>query len=171
MEYEPRFLSFEHFPSDPNRGIDILPSYGTFRRATGVDSSSASMFSADDYSGFRLYTPSTIIMPPVPDMSMPFNVISLSCTLYAFIIGSMVNFLVRKSSQRISDAYKGRKERSKLAKIKQKLLAKFQRILRRSKRNNKGSTLVDTSDGSAVGADAYAGTNENTTDDGQIDER
>ena len=70
-------------------------------------------------------------MPPVPDMSMPFNVISLACTLYAFIIGSLVNFLVRKGSQSVTDAYKGRKPRNKLSKLKQKLKKKIQSLRQR----------------------------------------
>mmetsp|Transcript_7475 Transcript_7475/g.20800 ORF Transcript_7475/g.20800 Transcript_7475/m.20800 type:complete len:706 (+) Transcript_7475:5698-7815(+) len=120
LEYKPRFLSFEHFPSDPNRGVDLLPSSGVFFLPnTGVSD------------GVRLYSPSVIIMPPVPDMSMPFNVISLACTLYAFIVGSLVNFLVRKSSQSISDAYKGRKPRNKVSKLKEKLRKKLQFLRRR----------------------------------------
>ena len=120
LEYKPRFLSFEHFPSDPNRGIDVLPSTGVF-----------SLPNADVNAGVRLYSSSIIIMPPVPDMSMPFNVISLACTLYAFIIGSLINFLVRKGSQSISDAYKGRKPRNKLTKLKQKLRKKLQSFRKR----------------------------------------
>ena len=127
LEYKPRFLSFEHFPSDPNRGIDVLPSTGVFFLPnTNVDD------------GTRLYSSSVIIMPPVPDMSMPFNVISLACTLYAFIIGSLVNFLVRKGSQSVTDAYKGRKPRNKLSKLKQKLKKKIQSLRqRRGETDNK----------------------------------
>ena len=122
LEYKPRFLSFEHFPSDPNRGVDVLPSSGLFFLPnTGVSN------------GIRLYSSSVIIMPPVPDMSMPFNVISLACTLYAFIVGSIGNFLVRKSSQSISDAYKGRKPRNKLIKLKEKLRRKLLLLSRRRK--------------------------------------
>ena len=122
LEYKPRFLSFEHFPSDPNRGVDVLPSSGLFFLPnTGVSN------------GIRLYSSSVIIMPPVPDMSMPFNVISLVCTLYAFIVGSIGNFLVRKSSQSISDAYKGRKPRNKLIKLKEKLRKKLLLLSRRRK--------------------------------------
>ena len=118
LEYKPRFLSFEHFPSDPNRGVDVLPSSGLFFLPnTGASN------------GIRLYSSSVIIMPPVSDMSMPFNVISLACTLYAFIVGSIGNFLVRKSSQSISDAYKGRKPRNKLFKLKEKLRRKLLPVL------------------------------------------
>jgi len=141
LQYTPRFSSFEHYPSDPNRGVDILPSYGSFHSfrnssaymvcpsGDSSNNTTTDCFSeGEDAVSFRLYTSSAIAMPPVPDMSMPFNVISLTCTLYAFVIGSMVNFLVRKSSQSISDAYKGKKEESKMAKIKGKIKKKLQVI-------------------------------------------
>ena len=132
LEYKPKFLSFEHFPSDPNRGVDVLPSTGVF------------FFPNTDISnGTRLYSPSVIIMPPVPDMSMPFNVISLACTLYAFIIGSMINLLVRKGSQSISDAHKGRKPRNKLSKLKQKLRKKLQSLRQRSEGIDRSGKMDD----------------------------
>ena len=141
LEYAPRFLSFEHYPSDPNRGVDVLPSYGDFRliskTSEGAVCSSGNSFNRtlgdcffgnEDAGSVRLYSPSAIVMPPVPDMSMPFNVVSLTCTLYAFIIGSMVNFLVRKSSQGVIDAYKGKEEQSKMAIMKEKLKRKMQAL-------------------------------------------
>ena len=35
---------------------------------------------------------------------MPFNVISLTCTLYAFLIGSLMNLLVRKGGSQVKAA-------------------------------------------------------------------
>ena len=64
-------------------------------------------------------------MPPVPDMSMPFNVTSLTCTVYAFIIGTLMNVLVRKSSQSVRDAYEGKRERTGVEKLKDRLREKF----------------------------------------------
>lgn len=37
---------------------------------------------------------------PTPDFSMPFNVITLTCTLLAFFYGSMMSVLVRKGKKR-----------------------------------------------------------------------
>ena len=134
LEYEPRFFSFEHHPADPNRGIDVVPSYGEFHLHTaegggsdcpilGAASSRNPTLGGSNISciSLRLYSPSVIVMPPVPDLSMPFNVVSLTCTLYAFIIGSLINLLVRKSSKKIADKYYNIQEESKLMKIKAKL--------------------------------------------------
>ena len=30
LDYRPKYLQFEHFPADPNRGFDIPPSIATF---------------------------------------------------------------------------------------------------------------------------------------------
>ena len=37
---------------------------------------------------------------PLPDFSMPYNVITLTSTVLAFFCGTMLNVLVRKSSAR-----------------------------------------------------------------------
>merc|ERR1712087_44515 len=75
IDFDEVYLPFQKMPADPNRGIDLFPSRATF--ALG------------QYSHTTLYSDSLLIMPPVPDMSMPFNVISLSCTLWAFVLGSL----------------------------------------------------------------------------------
>uniref|UniRef100_A0A7S4J5R5 GPI transamidase component PIG-T n=1 Tax=Odontella aurita TaxID=265563 RepID=A0A7S4J5R5_9STRA len=143
VDYEPVYLAFESFPSDPNRGMDLAPSVGRF---TCVDpppiATSAGGFNSTLPSGgnsyARVYSPPLLLMPPVPDMSMPFNVISLTCTLYAFVIGSMVNFLVRKSTQSVKDAFEGKKEKTKLEKIKEKLRNKLGRFLPKRRRGEDG---------------------------------
>ena len=63
-------------------------------------------------------------MPPVPDMSMPFNVISLTCTLYAFVVGSLANLLVRKSSSWAKKALHPEEHKSTLQQLKEKLRSK-----------------------------------------------
>lgn len=39
------------------------------------------------------YTSSVVLPMPEPDLSMPYNVITLTCTLLAMIIGSLLNVL------------------------------------------------------------------------------
>lgn len=103
VEYDPVLLPFEHFPGDPNRGIELFPSMAVFSSSCLPDHK------------LRLCSNSLLLMPPVPDMSMPFNVISLTCTLYAFLFGSLLNLLVRKSSERVQNTYKNKApEKSKL---------------------------------------------------------
>jgi len=100
MDYRPAFLSFEHFPGDANRGIEIPPAVATFVETCGVAPTTPVV----------LYSNSLLLLSPVPDMSMPFNVLSMVCSLYAFFIGSLVNLLIRKSSERVQRIYNPSKE-------------------------------------------------------------
>lgn len=57
----------------------------------------------------ELYSNSLLILTPLPDMSMPFNVLSFTCTLYAFVIGSLFNLLIKKANVSISQKLKKKK--------------------------------------------------------------
>ena len=59
-------------------------------------------------------------------MSMPFNVLSMTCSLYAFIIGSLLNLLIRKSSERVQRSYDPSKvpRPNKLQQLKAKIVDK-----------------------------------------------
>ena len=67
------------FPPDPNRGFDI-PS---------------AMLSVEDI-GDVLYTGATVVMVPLPDFSMPFNVLTLTSSIIAFYFGHTFNLFTRK---------------------------------------------------------------------------
>jgi phosphatidylinositol glycan class T len=112
LDYEPVLLPFQQFPGDPNRGIELPPTQFVFESecATGP---------------VKLYSSPLLLMPPVQDMSMPFNVISLSCTLYAFIIGSLANLLVRKASEKVKQTLHPETKKSKLQKLKERLRNKL----------------------------------------------
>jgi phosphatidylinositol glycan class T len=43
----------------------------------------------------RIYTPALLVDPATPDFSMPYNVIIFTCSLVAFIFGSVFNGLTR----------------------------------------------------------------------------
>ena len=86
LDYKPAFLSVSDFPGDANRGFEIPPATANIHNSTA-----------------SLYSNAHLILAPLPDMSMPFNVISLTCTLYAFLIGSMLNWMIRKASKHIHD--------------------------------------------------------------------
>jgi len=126
MDYEPLFLPFELFPADPNRGIDVKPSYATFT----VTCPSQQQFvqqQAQTFS-FELYSNALLIMPPVPDMSMPFNVISLCGTCFAILIGASINLVVKKSCQTVSDTLKGVEKKTPIQKMKEKLKLKVKKL-------------------------------------------
>jgi len=106
LDYEPAFLPFEAFPSDPNRGFEMPPvrvRFDTSLHGCGMG-------------GPRyLFSNAVLLLAPVPDMSMPFNVLSLTCSLYVFVVGSLLNLLVRKASETVKyKLYPSKKPQSKL---------------------------------------------------------
>ena len=53
--------------------------------------------------GHRAYTESALVMLPEHDRSMVFNVITIYSTFFAFIFGSVMTTLVRRSPQKHRD--------------------------------------------------------------------
>ena len=49
-----------------------------------------------------------VVIPPVPDLSMPFNVTRLLGTFYAFVMAATLNVLLRKATTKMGDEYNGR---------------------------------------------------------------
>jgi hypothetical protein len=122
VDYDYVLVSFEDFPADPNRGMEMPPSIATFYCAPEFHTTLFTPLA-------RLYSHPLLIMPPVPDMSMPFNILSLTSTLYAFCIGGLVNLLVRKSSERIKRQY----ESATQASTKKSLRDRVRHMVRQSK--------------------------------------
>lgn len=73
-------MRYHEYPSDANRGFDV-PAAIVVVRGNG---------SAPDR---RIYSTSALIMLPLPDFSMPYNVIILTSTLVALFFGSVFNIL------------------------------------------------------------------------------
>ena len=79
IDFEKTFLKYTEFPPDANRGFDIGSSVLTFEQKNET---------------MRLYTDNILIALPTPDFSMPYNVITLTCTLLALYFGGMMNLLM-----------------------------------------------------------------------------
>ena len=121
--YEPILLPFQHFPPDPNRGIEMPPSWAVWNATE------------------TLYSPSLLLLPPVPDMSMPFNVISMTCTLYAFIIGSIINTIVRRGEDKVYyQLYPEKKPKTVKEKLKEKVGRLKEKFLGRRKKEEAKET-------------------------------
>lgn len=112
VDFDEAYLPFQKFPADANRGIDTFPSRAKF--TVGAPTT--------------LYSSSILLLPPVPDMSMPFNVISLSCTLWAFVLGSLLNILVRRATESVKTDFTGLREKRPIDKLKDKLKSKVARL-------------------------------------------
>lgn len=80
LDYEKAFMRYHEYPSDANRGFDV-PAAIVVVRGNG---------STPDR---RIYSTSSLIMLPLPDFSMPYNVIILTSTLLALFFGSVFNLL------------------------------------------------------------------------------
>lgn len=109
IDYEPVLKPFEEYPADPNRGVNIPPSHVTISVDPSHYCSSLFPFSSFPSNQVRLYSPSVLVVPPVPDMSMPYNVISLTCTLYSLVFGTLMTTLLKKGSQKIKEKYEENK--------------------------------------------------------------
>lgn len=133
LDYEPAFLPFESFPADPNRGFEIEPFRARFQQSE-CHASYQDQLHHGSSSSTLLYSNPVLLMAPVPDMSMPFNVLSLTCTIYAFVAGAMINLLVRRASERVKYALDPKSQpESKLKRIKNRIKAKFARLIGKKK--------------------------------------
>jgi hypothetical protein len=145
FEYGPSFLTLDDFPGDPNRGRELPPGRVTVQCNQPPPPISHHTTTIRSPDPVMVYSNSLILLPPVPDMSMPFNVISLTSSLYAYIVGAIVTILVRKASERIKyKLYPEKKPISKIKKIKDKLKDKLDLIKTKFLRS-KASTSSDNS--------------------------
>ena len=132
MDFLPRYQPFETFPADPNRGLDTTPTFASFTKDVCNRKKDLNHQHADNIypsqkatsllfptnGGTMLYARSLIIMPPLPDTTMPFNVLCLSGTLFTFVIGSLMNVLVRKTTASVKRKLTGEDpEKSKVRKL------------------------------------------------------
>jgi len=87
MEISKAFLRYTEHPPDAQRGWDLPPA---------VLTPVAIINDGLKAVGERIYTPVVLVDLATPDFSMPYNVIIFSCSLVAFLFGSVFNLLTRK---------------------------------------------------------------------------
>ncbi|KAF9363846.1 hypothetical protein BGX34_003179 [Mortierella sp. NVP85] len=121
LSFDMVFLKYTEHPPDANRGFDVgyavltvpLPRQQGQIGFGGLDhlriyqerhadlvqnqyrssSNSASVFDGTDM--IRVYTETLLLSLPTPDFSMPYNVITLTCTVIALFFGSIFNLMTR----------------------------------------------------------------------------
>ena len=128
MEIDKTFQHFESYPPDYNRGFDVgngiirildeafnvMDYHNVFvfgdKQSRNIDGGSMSTLSRYRNVSQIVFTPQMLVLLPYPDMSMVFNVIAFSSTLFAFFFGSSFNNLYRniedldkKNIQRIKE--------------------------------------------------------------------
>ncbi|KDR77599.1 hypothetical protein GALMADRAFT_138681 [Galerina marginata CBS 339.88] len=89
MDVTKAFLRYTEHPPDAQRGWDLPPAI--FTPVELVNNGSA--FSVKDG---RIYTSTLLVDLATPDFSMPYNVIIFTCSVIAFIFGTIFNLLTRR---------------------------------------------------------------------------
>jgi len=88
--YRARLVNDVHWPYDQFRGFEVPPAYATCANLTA-------------------YSEAALVMLPEHDRPMVFNVITIYSTILAFVFGSLMTSLVRKSPQKHKKKKKGSK--------------------------------------------------------------
>ena len=117
VTYEKAFLYLNEFPPDANRGFDLPPAVLTFppprvirffRNLQGMDALESPLL--DLMEGLvvggntaseqpeLVYLNGLLITMPTPDFSMPFNVITMVCTLMSLLAGGVLAALTKRPS-------------------------------------------------------------------------
>ncbi|RLN32040.1 hypothetical protein BBJ28_00025362, partial [Nothophytophthora sp. Chile5] len=99
LQMEKAFLRLSEHPPDANRGFDIASGVATF--AVLVDAAHETSECSQDAQSASfsttLFTEPLLVPLPTPDFSMPYNVITMTSTVVAFFVGTMLNALLRKA--------------------------------------------------------------------------
>ena len=97
MDVIKSFLRYTEYPPDAQRGWDLPPA--VFSVLDFEDERSASNQEHDLVEvpkRWKLYTRPLLVDLATPDFSMPYNVIIFTCSLIAFLFGTVFNLLTRK---------------------------------------------------------------------------
>ncbi|KAL0077386.1 GPI transamidase GPI16 [Phycomyces blakesleeanus] len=92
VDFEKVFLKYTEHRPDANRGFDVGNDNDSDYSSTSANTSASNSMSS---SSMRIYTDTLLVSLPTPDFSMPYNVITLTCTVIALFFGSLFNLLIR----------------------------------------------------------------------------
>jgi len=106
IQFEKAFLHWTEHPPDAHRGFDIGSAVvtGWFHsehkdlQLNGLEWSPLlySRSPTAESQSFRIYTEGLLVSLPTPDFSMPYNVITMTGTVFALFFGSIFTALARK---------------------------------------------------------------------------
>lgn len=101
--FDKAFLFVNEFPPNPNQGFDVPAAISMYQRPHEpfpVGAGTPGVLRRA-YSGIvRRATNPLLVTLAHPDFSMPFNVITLSSTLFALFLGLIINFSIRRRGDR-----------------------------------------------------------------------
>ncbi|KAH8552155.1 GPI transamidase component PIG-T [Umbelopsis sp. PMI_123] len=102
IDFDKVFLKYTEHRPDANRGFDVGPAVITTLLPPDDDSVIATgleLVTNRDRparQNVKVYTEILLASLPTPDFSMPYNVITLTCTVIALFFGSIFNLLIRE---------------------------------------------------------------------------
>jgi phosphatidylinositol glycan class T len=88
LDVDKAFLRYTEHPPDAQRGWDLPPAV-LIPILSDAETNNSRL-------GQPIYTSTLLVDVATPDFSMPYNVIIFTCSLIAFIFGSVFNLLTRK---------------------------------------------------------------------------
>ncbi|XP_058743632.1 uncharacterized protein LOC131616342 isoform X2 [Vicia villosa] len=106
IEFDKGFLHIDEYPPDANQGFDIpsaIISFPDFHAGLQFSDDSISkspmVSKLQEKSPVLLYTEVLLVPLTTPDFSMPYNVITITCTVFALYFGSLLNVLRRRVAE------------------------------------------------------------------------
>lgn len=109
ISFTKALLRLSEYPPDPNRGFNIVPLVLQVEYERDMASCPDPLtHHPSDKTNMKLeiFTIGQMVMMPLPDFSMPYNVITLTCTFFSFFFSQVVSILIR----RYRKTYKGNGE-------------------------------------------------------------
>ncbi|KAI4340313.1 hypothetical protein MLD38_025163 [Melastoma candidum] len=133
VEFDKGFLHIDEYPPDANQGFDIPSAVITFPKfhpsmqfdIQRPDSNSSLFTGFEERVPVRAYTEVLLVPLTTPDFSMPYNVITITCTVFALYFGSLLNVLRRRAGEEERLLQSKGKKLSPLAQLVSKLTAKI----------------------------------------------
>ncbi|KAK1620700.1 hypothetical protein QYE76_026217 [Lolium multiflorum] len=104
LDFDKGFLHIDEYPPDANQGFDIpsalvsFPEFNSSRRYPETDPMFVSplLENFKEENVVKSYTEVLLVPLTTPDFSMPYNVITFTCTVLALYFGSLLNALRRR---------------------------------------------------------------------------
>ncbi|XP_011621697.1 GPI transamidase component GPI16 [Amborella trichopoda] len=104
IEFDKGFLHIDEYPPDANQGFDLpsalisFPDLQARYYHVGDETSNGSplLSKFQENNPVQLYTEVLLVPLATPDFSMPYNVITLTCTVLALYFGSLLNVMRRR---------------------------------------------------------------------------
>ncbi|KAJ7961541.1 GPI transamidase component PIG-T [Quillaja saponaria] len=103
LEFDKGFLHIDEYPPDANQGFDIpsaIISFPDFHSRMQFHDNSLSkspiISKFQEKSPALSYTEVLLVPLTTPDFSMPYNVLTITCTVFALYFGSLLNVLRRR---------------------------------------------------------------------------